>query len=89
MLSNPGNAPDAKKAGQRSDPLDEGIVSLSTYRTMLLENRVEEVAGLVRARKSDMNALASLLSDPNSVVMVRAAEAIKRAAGRAPEHIPI
>jgi hypothetical protein len=67
----------------RLAPLAETISRLPAYRSMLLEDRLDEVAGILRASPGEMGAIASLVSDHNSVVMLRAAEAIRRACQRA------
>jgi hypothetical protein len=75
-------APGAPVKG-RFAPLEETISRMPAYRSMLLEDRLDEVAGILRASPGEMGAIASLVSDHNSVVMLRAAEAIRRACQRA------
>ncbi|MEW6035728.1 MAG: hypothetical protein AB1529_03890 [Candidatus Micrarchaeota archaeon] len=78
-------APEAPKepATGRFAPLEETISRVPAYRSMLLEGRLEEVAGILRASPAEMGAVAGLVSDQNSVVMLRAAEAIRMACARA------
>ena len=49
------------------------------YRRLLLENHIEKVVSRLRDRPDDIPAVARLIRDSNSVVMLRASEAIKSA----------